>query len=391
MTIHDLLAAAGLSAGDEIPIWQVNSSGEPTRKITAQQLAAAVATLASLVTGVKGDAESSYRTGNVNLTPANIGAMPVSPASIELIPASGTTNGGFIDFHYGGSSADYTTRLMENSDGVLSIKTAADNAYYPIVSTKDAIQKALYNTNTTGITSYPTEQGLYRVTQSVTGLPTGLSNYYGVLMIYGAGTYYTHVYVDTNQNLYYAYKGSTGAPTAWKQVLPTSGGTITGTLTVTGSLISVRHSSSPIIYLQDTNGTTSGAIYSQISSHRVVLRESHTGDTNFEDYYLPAPNATGSSVVHQILTSKTRVTHTFTFTFSGATIGTRAGQQSIALSSLVDGLTASRVFGVTITNISNSSQLMPVAFLSGNSLYCNAYAAAASTSNNEVTVTISYY
>ena len=30
------------------------------------------------ITGVKGDAESSYRTGNVNLTPANIGAVPTS-------------------------------------------------------------------------------------------------------------------------------------------------------------------------------------------------------------------------------------------------------------------------------------------------------------------------
>ena len=28
------------------------------------------------VTGVKGDAESTYRTGQVNLTPANIGAQP---------------------------------------------------------------------------------------------------------------------------------------------------------------------------------------------------------------------------------------------------------------------------------------------------------------------------
>ena len=28
------------------------------------------------VTGVKGDAESTYRTGNVNLTAANIGALP---------------------------------------------------------------------------------------------------------------------------------------------------------------------------------------------------------------------------------------------------------------------------------------------------------------------------
>ena len=30
------------------------------------------------VTGVKGDAESTYRTGNVNLTPANIGAIPTT-------------------------------------------------------------------------------------------------------------------------------------------------------------------------------------------------------------------------------------------------------------------------------------------------------------------------
>lgn len=76
MTIHELLQAAGLTANDEIPIWDVDGTGEPTKKITAQQLAAAVGALANLVTGVKGNAESSYRTGNVNLTPANIGALP---------------------------------------------------------------------------------------------------------------------------------------------------------------------------------------------------------------------------------------------------------------------------------------------------------------------------
>jgi len=32
-------------------------------------------TLTAGVSGVKGNAESSYRTGNVNLTPANIGAV----------------------------------------------------------------------------------------------------------------------------------------------------------------------------------------------------------------------------------------------------------------------------------------------------------------------------
>ncbi len=76
MTIDELLAAVDLSANDEIPIWDAEATGEPTKKITAVNLALAVTALAVLVTGVKGDAESSYRQGNVNLTPANIGALP---------------------------------------------------------------------------------------------------------------------------------------------------------------------------------------------------------------------------------------------------------------------------------------------------------------------------
>lgn len=75
MTIHELLQAAGLTAIDEIPIWDVDGTGEPTKKITAQQLATAVVALANLVTGVKGNSEQNYRHGDVNLTPANIGAL----------------------------------------------------------------------------------------------------------------------------------------------------------------------------------------------------------------------------------------------------------------------------------------------------------------------------
>ena len=37
-----------------------------------------IADLPSFVSGVKGNSESSYRTGNVNLTAANIGAVPTS-------------------------------------------------------------------------------------------------------------------------------------------------------------------------------------------------------------------------------------------------------------------------------------------------------------------------
>ena len=96
MTIHELLQAAGLTANDEIPIWDVDGTGEPTKKITAQQLAAAVVALANLVTGVKGDAETGgYRTGNVNLTPANIGAKPTQTAVAD--PTASGTAVAFID------------------------------------------------------------------------------------------------------------------------------------------------------------------------------------------------------------------------------------------------------------------------------------------------------
>jgi len=97
MTIHELLQAAGLTANDEIPIWDVDGTGEPTKKITAQQLAAAVGALANLVTGVKGDKEGNYRHGNVNLTPANIGAVAKSGDTITgrlNINNSSTSGGG---------------------------------------------------------------------------------------------------------------------------------------------------------------------------------------------------------------------------------------------------------------------------------------------------------
>ena len=43
----------------------------------------------------------------------------LNPASVELRGAS--SHGGYIDFHYGASTGDYTTRIIENSSGVLNI------------------------------------------------------------------------------------------------------------------------------------------------------------------------------------------------------------------------------------------------------------------------------
>ena len=49
MTIDELLSLAGLTANDEIPVWDAEAVDEPTKKIKAQNLAASVKALAGLV------------------------------------------------------------------------------------------------------------------------------------------------------------------------------------------------------------------------------------------------------------------------------------------------------------------------------------------------------
>ena len=131
------------------------------------------------ITGVKGNAESSYRTGNVNITPANIGAL------------SGT-----VAIANGGTG----------------------------VTDEQSMHEVVFNnTRTTGWTAYPTAAGLYRTTGTLwTGMPTG-ANKYGVLTIFGCGGYYMHQYADADGNLYYAETGSMTAPdTKWKKIFSTN-------------------------------------------------------------------------------------------------------------------------------------------------------------------------
>ncbi len=41
--------------------------------------------------------------------------------AIELTPATGAGHGGYIDFHYNGSTADYTSRIIESASGTLML------------------------------------------------------------------------------------------------------------------------------------------------------------------------------------------------------------------------------------------------------------------------------
>ncbi|MGI5873549.1 MAG: hypothetical protein ACOX8R_02670 [Bacillota bacterium] len=74
------------------------------------------------VTGVKGDAESSYRVGNVNLTAANVGAA-ASGHTHSYLPLSGGTLTGGITFDFtsqtpaAGANVNLITAKYKNSDG----------------------------------------------------------------------------------------------------------------------------------------------------------------------------------------------------------------------------------------------------------------------------------
>ena len=56
--------------------------------------------------------------------PSEIGAMEAKPTNIELVALASANNGGYIDFHYNGSTADYTSRIMESAEGKLSLEAA---------------------------------------------------------------------------------------------------------------------------------------------------------------------------------------------------------------------------------------------------------------------------
>ncbi len=61
-----------------------------------------------------------YTSGN-KPTPSSIGALDKQPSFIEFNTPTTANHGGYIDFHYNGSTSDYTSRIMEGSSGKLSI------------------------------------------------------------------------------------------------------------------------------------------------------------------------------------------------------------------------------------------------------------------------------
>ena len=130
------------------------------------------------VTGVKGDSESSYRTGDVNITKANIGLGNVTNNAQIKGLASGTTNGNLVKFGADG----YTV-----ADAGVSINTST-----PSSSSTDAqvpTAKAVYQ----AIAGLPTPmqfKGTLGTNGTITTLPSASSSNEGyTYKVITAGTY----------------------------------------------------------------------------------------------------------------------------------------------------------------------------------------------------------
>lgn len=135
--------------------------------------------------------------------------------------------GGYIDFHFGGSTDDYTSRIIENAKGeilisaLLKLSKALDVAYggTGVTSTEALIQKVCGANQESwqSVTKYPTTPGIYRtIGTDIFGNLAFTHGLYGVLVIFKAA-YTMHIYIDEYQRVFMGRGGDTFAEPSWER------------------------------------------------------------------------------------------------------------------------------------------------------------------------------
>lgn len=118
------------------------------------------------VTGVKGNLETSYRTGNVNLTPANIGAAPTSHASTATTYGVGNaSNYGHVKL------SDSTTATTAASGGTAATPKAVSDALAAAKSYADGLDTGVSDVTVNGVSIVSSGvAALVNATSSTSGL-----------------------------------------------------------------------------------------------------------------------------------------------------------------------------------------------------------------------------
>lgn len=115
---------------------------------------------------------AKYKINGTALAASDVGALPTRPTSIEFQPSSSSAgNGGFIDFHYNQSTADYTSRIIEAASGALtvsgSLTVGGHSSAIGTVKQAYATAKTVNNNTNTNLTSISLEAGTWVITAGV--------------------------------------------------------------------------------------------------------------------------------------------------------------------------------------------------------------------------------
>lgn len=140
-----------------------NQSGDTTIALTD--------TNTHTLTGVKGNAESTYRTGNVNITPANIGAIPSGNISNNLTTTAASH---VLDARQGKALNDKITSLNNNLSNSLRFKgsipsTNLDSITTPGIYSVDGHNLAISSVSGGANGAY--KSGTYKLWGSFISLP----------------------------------------------------------------------------------------------------------------------------------------------------------------------------------------------------------------------------
>lgn len=111
MTIHELNALTALTSTDELPVWDAEASGEPTKKITASNLSSSVKSLAGLqsATEVNTAVQQGIATSVINNALLNAGT------NVTALNARRSGNVAFVSFALNSGTTNNTTLLTFDS------------------------------------------------------------------------------------------------------------------------------------------------------------------------------------------------------------------------------------------------------------------------------------
>ena len=201
--------------------------------------------------------------------------MAVNPGYIEMFPGSSAGHGGYIDFHYNSSSADYTSRIIESGSGTLSINsvTIKGSTITGYLNGKSAFVEGIYTGN--GGNQVPSYIGTYttrfNMMRNFGSADIGgymdcilMNNYSWSDVPYATGLGITKVNGYPRAIIANGPKGSWAYATellttynySW-WALPLSGGTMTGKLQVNAPIFGYNYTNSnnAAAFIWDKNGS----------------------------------------------------------------------------------------------------------------------------------------